>query len=76
MPGKNEQGKSELTPLQKVERAAMCGNKAAVLQCVNALRSYRALVREILGVTSLGKGIATMLFDMEHKAADIEEMVS
>lgn len=38
----------ELSPLQQDERAAMTGDRAAVLRVVSALRQYRAAARELL----------------------------
>lgn len=37
-----------LTPLQQDERDAMCGDRAAVLRVVSALRGYREAVRSVL----------------------------
>lgn len=50
----------ELTPLQQIERDAMCGDRSAVLQVVSGLRGYRALVQKLIdrrygdGFTELG----------------------
>ena len=39
---------SELTPLQEHERAAMCGDRAAVARVVTAVRHQRAVLRRLI----------------------------
>lgn len=40
--------KEELTPLQELEKEALCGDRQAVLRVVSSLRRYRAESKKLL----------------------------
>lgn len=40
-------GDAELTPLQEMERAAMCGDRQAIIGLVDAVRCYRKAVKTL-----------------------------
>ena len=62
-----------LTPLQRAERAAMCGDRAAVLQVVSALRQYRAVAADAISRMYTGGTLDRVdSQDIQDRWAEIE----
>ena len=65
----------ELSELQKIERQAMTGDRAAVIAVVSALRRYREASRKLLGARYRdGECDAVSLSTFESGIGEIEEM--
>jgi hypothetical protein len=62
----------ERTPLQDIERRAMTGNRAAVIQVINALRGYREAARKLIDQQNKAGFSTEALTVFEYEVEEIE----
>lgn len=66
---------NELTKLQKQELKALCLDKGAILECVNAIRAYRAACKGLIDARySDGECDAVELTGFASRLRDIEDL--